>query len=142
MCNNERASIKAFSQSSQTVLTNGAVGLLNNSITGGNCSGITINNNAITLKKSGTYLVTVSANLIATALGNLTLQLYNKGVAVPGAIATTTAANTTDVRNINFSILIHVDPSCNCVNNNDVLTLINSGIGATYTNVIIDIVKI
>ncbi len=145
MCNNNNStsvSIKAFNNTNQTVLTNGSLSLLNTEITGGCCNSITVNNNAITIKKAGTYLINVSANLTATVAGTETLQLYNKGVAVPAAIASRTAADATSLENINFSIIINVNSSCNCVNNNALLTLVNTGVGATYANVVINIIKV
>lgn len=133
-------SVKAFNQTSQTVLQNGSLSFLNSEITGDKCCSI-INNNAITLKQAGTYLITINANALATTADNLTLQLFNKGVAVPGAIGTVTAT-TTGTENIGFSTLITINSSCNCVNNNAILTLINTGVGATYSNVAINIIKV
>lgn len=140
--NNQCAvSVKAFNQTSQTVLSNGSPVLLNQEITGGKCSGITINNSSITLCKPGTYFVSVNANALATAAGDLTLELLNKGVAIPSAIASVTA-DTTATENLSFSTLITVDCSCNCINNNVVLTLLNTGVEATYSNIQITIFKI
>ena len=133
--------LKAYNTSSQTVLANGSLNLLNNEITGGCCGGLSINNNAITVSKGGTYLITVSANALATTNGNITLQLFNKGTAVPAAIASATGT-TTDTKNLNFSLLYNVGNSCNCVNNTALLTLINTGVGATYSNIILNIVRV
>lgn len=142
MCNNNcrKATIKAYNQTSQTVLTNGAVTLLNSNITGGSCR-ISLDNNGIKINKAGTYLVVVNANALASAAGDLVLQLFNKGVAEPGAIARATAT-TTAVENMGFSTIITVDPSCCCVNNNALLTFVNTGVGATYSNIAVNIIEV
>lgn len=140
MCNCCKSTIKAYNQTSQTILTNGAVTLLNTKVTGGNCK-ISLDSNGIRINKAGTYLVVVNANALATAAGDLILQLFNKGVAEPGALARVTAT-TTAVENINFATIITVDPSCRCVDNNALLTFINTGVGATYSNIAVNIIEV
>ena len=85
--------------------------------------------------------ITVSANALATTNENVTLQLFNKDTAVPAAIASATGT-ITDTKNLNFSLLYNVGNSCNCVNNTALLTLINTGVGATYSNIILNIVRV
>jgi hypothetical protein len=68
--------------------------------------------------------------------------LQNNGVAVPGAIATFTTTVADDATNLAFSTIIRVPPSCCAVDNTANLTLVNTGVAATYTNVNINITKL
>ena len=53
----------------------------------------------------------VDADVLATAAGDVTLQLFNNGVAVPGAQATITAA-AADTEHVSFNALVVVPLSC------------------------------
>ncbi len=66
---------------------------------------------SIRLRKAGLYLVSVDADILATAAGPVTLQLFNNGVAVPGAQATITAA-AADTEHVSFTALVDVPLSC------------------------------
>lgn len=98
-------------------------------------------NNAATITRAGTYLVNISANALATTAGDLSLQLVNNGSNVPGAIAVATGT-TTGTLNLNVNYLLTVKKSCNCIDNKAVLTLLNSGVGATYSNVVMTIARV
>ena len=95
-----------------------------------------------TIKKPGTYLINVSANVVADTAGVITLQLSNNGILVPAAIAEITAATTTDVNNINFTYLLTIKKSCECIDNTAVLTLLNTGVPATYNNIVMTVVRV
>lgn len=66
----------------------------------------------------------------------------NNGTAVPGALSSDTSASTTDVRNLSFTKVIRVNPSCCAVNNQANLTFVNTGLGAIYTNANVVITKL
>ena len=74
--------------------------------------------------------------------GAITVQLQNNGTAVPGALSSDTSASTTDVRNLSFTKVIRVNPSCCAVNNQANLTFVNTGLGAIYTNANVVITKL
>lgn len=62
-----------------------------------------------------------------------------------GAGALTTAASTTaltDIKSLSFSTIIQVKPSCCAVDNNVNLTLVNTGVPATFSNVNVVITKL
>jgi hypothetical protein len=95
------------------------------------------------LNKPGYYYVTFNAVAAATTtVGELTVELYNNGVAVPGAEASYTTTTAGENATYAFSTIIRVPPSCCVVNNAAKLTVVNTGVAATYTNVNINITKL
>lgn len=96
---------------------------------------------SFTLTKPGYYYVTFNADVLGTAAGNITAELINGSVAVPGATATTTIA-VGDTASIAFATIVRVLPSCAAIDNTTTLTVLNSGVGATYTNANINITKL
>lgn len=95
----------AKNTTSQTVLTNGIVnlGAVYRKYCKKNCetNTFTFNSTSVSLNQKGVYHLTLNANVSGSAAGNVTLQLFENGVAVPGAIATQTITTaTTEVRNI------------------------------------------
>lgn len=85
---------------------------------------------SIVLYGSGYYDVEVPATLIATAAGDVTLQLYQDGALVPGAEATETAAAAGDYITPKISCLVRNCGEC-C---NSVLNLVVDS-GVTIANV-------
>jgi hypothetical protein len=96
---------------------------------------------SFTLTKPGYYYVTFNADVLGTAAGDVTAELINGSVAVPGATATTTIA-VGETANIAFATIIRVLPSCAAIDNTTILTVLNSGVAATYTNANINITKL
>lgn len=101
--------------------------------------------NSISIQHPGMYTITVTATFSAPAAGNVTLQLYEDGAAIPGALATetiTTAA--TEVRTVSFTYTILVN--CNRVlNSTDIvknISVVNTGVEADFTNVVVNVLKI
>jgi len=72
----------------------------------------------------------------------ITLQLENNGTAVPGVVASEDVTTDTAIVNLGFTTVIKVKPSCPMVCNKAVLSVVNTGIAATYTNATITIVKL
>ena len=103
----------------------------------------TRNGQTFQLNKPGYYYVTFNAVAAATdTVGLLTMELYNNGVAVPGALASVTTTAAGAESNFAFSTIIRVPPSCCVVNNTAKLTVVNTGVDATYSNVNINITKL
>ena len=103
----------------------------------------TRNGQTFQLNKPGYYYVTFNAIAAATTtVGELTVELQNNGVVVPGAVSTYTTTTAGDNASYAFSTIIRVPPSCCAVDNTARLTLVNSGVDATYTNVNINITKL
>jgi hypothetical protein len=96
---------------------------------------------SFTLTKPGYYYVTFNADVLGTAAGDVTAELINGSVAVPGATATTTIA-VGDTASIAFATIVRVLPSCAAIDNTTTLTVLNSGVGVTYTNANINITKL
>lgn len=103
----------------------------------------TRNGQTFQLNKPGYYYVTFNAIAAATTtVGELTVELQNNGVVVPGAVSTYTTTTAGDNASYAFSTIIRVPPSCCAVDNTARLTVVNSGVDATYTNVNINITKL
>jgi hypothetical protein len=96
---------------------------------------------SFTLTKPGYYYVTFNADVLGTAAGDVTAELINGSVAVPGATATTTIA-VGDTANIAFATIVRVLPSCAAIDNTTTLTILNTGVAVTYTNANINITKL
>lgn len=95
------------------------------------------------LNKPGFYFVTLNATgSTTTTTGNITLQMFQNGVAVPGATATETSTAITDINSMSFSTIVQVRPSCCAVDNQTSLTFVNTGVAATYTNASVTITKL
>ena len=133
--------ISSYNNASQEVAVNGLLTFSTDRILTG-CTA-TRNGQTFQLNKPGYYYVTFNADGAATtAVGDIVVVLQNNGVAVPGAIATFTTTVADDATNLAFSTIIRVPPSCCAVDNTANLTLVNTGVAATYTNVNINITKL
>lgn len=96
---------------------------------------------SFTLTKPGYYYITFNADVLGTAAGNVTVELINGSVAVPGATATTTIA-IGETETIAFATIVRVLPSCATIDNTTTLTILNTGVEVTYTNANINITKL
>lgn len=133
--------ISSYNTNTQAVVTDGLLTFTTDRILTG-CT-VTRNGNTFQLNKPGYYFVTFNAVAAATAtLGELTVELYNNGVAVPGAEASTTTTVAGNNANYAFSTIIRVLPSCCAIDNTARLTVVNTGVDGTYTNVNINITKL
>ena len=133
--------ISSYNNTSQEVAINGLLTFTTDRVLTG-CTA-TRNGQTFQLNKPGYYYVTFNADGAATtAVGDIVVVLQNNGVAVPGAIATFTTTVADDATNLAFSTIIRVPPSCCAVDNTANLTLMNTGVAATYTNVNINITKL
>ena len=133
--------ISSYNITSQAVLTDGLLQFSTDRILTG-CT-VTRNGDTFQLNKPGYYYVTFNADVAATeTLGELTIELFNNGVEVVGAEATETATVAGNVSNLAFATIIRVPPSCCAIDNTARLTLVNTGVAATITNVNINITKL
>ena len=133
--------ISSYNTTTQAVTTNELLTFTTDRI----LTGCTATRNGATfqLNKPGFYYVTFNAVAAATeTLGELTVELYNNGVAVPGAEASTTTTVAGNNSNYAFSTIIRVQPSCCAIDNTARLTVVNTGVDATYNNVNINITKL
>ena len=133
--------LSSYNITTQEVAANGLLTFSTDRILTG-CTA-TRNGQTFQLNKPGYYYVTFNADGAATtAVGDITVVLQHNGVAVPGATATYTATIADNATNLAFSTIIKVPPSCCAVDNTANLTLVNTGVAATYTNVNINITKL
>lgn len=89
---------------------------------------------------SNYYLVNVTATFTAPVAGVATITLQQNGAAVPGATASTTITTaTTEVRSLSFSAIVR---TFNCQQIIDTLTLVNSGVAITLSNVAVSVIKL
>jgi hypothetical protein len=133
--------ISSYNNTTQEVAINGLLTFTTDRILTG-CT-VTRNGPTFQLNKPGYYYVTFNADGAATtAAGDIIVVLQNNGIAVPGAIATQTVAAADDAVNLAFATIVRVPPSCCAIDNTANLTLVNTGVAATYTNVNINITKL
>ena len=133
--------ISSYNNTAQEVAINGLLTFTTDRILTG-CTA-TRTGQTFQLNKPGYYYVTFNADGAATtAVGDIVVVLQNNGVAVPGAIATFTTTVADDATNLAFSTIIKVPPSCCAVDNTANLTLVNTGVATTFTNVNINITKL
>ena len=93
--------------------------------------------NAITLCGQGYYLVNVSATVAPTAAGTVSLTAQKDGVAIIGAVASSTvAANGTT----NLAITAIVRNACAC--NGSILSLLLGGVESVVNNLAVTVVKL
>ena len=94
---------------------------------------------ATTIYATGMYKIVVEATFTAPVAGDVTLQLFENGVAIDGAFATETITTaTTETRSISFSTYVVVDQTkvlgINAITPKS-YTLVNTGVDATFTRV-------
>ena len=94
-----------------------------------------------TLTRPGYYFVTFDGVVTSDAAGTVTVELLNGADPVPGAIASTALA-ADGIATLNFSTIVRVLPSCPAIDNTTKLSILNSGIGATFTSANINITKL
>lgn len=88
---------------------------------------------------SNYYLVLVTATFTAPVAGIVTLNLQQNGANVAGGTASTTITTaTTEVRSLSFAVPVRT------FNNQgiDTLTVVNSGVGATFSNIDVTVIKL
>ena len=76
---------------------------------GNNCQ---LDGGSIIVSGRGYYDVDISLSTAPTTEGEITAQLYKDGVAVPGALATATAAAAGDVVNLKITCLVRNCGQC------------------------------
>ena len=133
--------ISSYNNTTQEVVVNGILSFSTDRVLTG-CTA-TRNGQTFQLNKPGYYYITFNADGAATTTpGDIEVVLQNNGIGVPGAVATYTATAADDATNLAFATIIKVPPSCCAVDNTVNLTLVNTGVAATFTNVNINITKL
>lgn len=139
VCTNQKSSLSTVNTAVQTLASNGYLAFTANDLkTGVAISHVPGATNVGLMK--GLYLVTVGADVVPSANGDIALQLVNNGVAIPGAKATFTGT-TTAKSNLSIVKAVRVLPSCAAINNNANLQVQISAAG-TVSNAILNVVKL
>lgn len=135
---------------SQEVLTNGLIELgnvyrkfcrRNNGV-----KAFEFDNSDVILQQTGIYHVTVTAVASGAEAGTLAIQLYENGFAVPGVFANETITTPdTELRTLTLDYYVLVDNACVLGCNSTVakaLSLVNTGVEATFTSVVMNVEKV
>lgn len=136
--------INSYTNTNQAVATNSPLLFNVNSVK----TGCTVTHSegtaSFSLNKPGFYYVSFSGVGFSTGAtgGTVIVQLQNKGVNVPGALASADSTTPEDIEDLSFSTIIQVKPSCCAVDNTATLTLVNTGISTTYSNANLVITKL
>lgn len=142
-CLNEKSALNAASIAEQTVTANGFIEYPINSLLTGTAITHPAGSTSVSLIR-GLYLVSVSADVVPAAAGNVGLQLLatteSTSAVVNGAQSVVTGAADTAV-NISFTTLIRVRPSC-CAVNNSTSIQVQATAAATINNSSISVVKL
>ncbi len=112
------SAIYTVNNTKQTIGSNGQIPF--GSITRRFGRNVQLEGDSIILCGSGYYDVEIQANLAPTVAGDISIQLYQDGIQVPGAVEIVTVANANDYASLGISCLVR-----NCAQNcNSVLTLV------------------
>ncbi len=136
---------------SQTVLTNGIIDL--GTVYRRFCKKNSCGNPAfaasgtqVTIQTAGIYHVTATLVGSGTEAGEVTVQLLNNGVAVPGALSTETITTAdAEVRTFVIDQYVLVDRACTLgvsATTPVTLSLANTGVGATFMAVTLNAEKV
>lgn len=129
--------ISSYNSTTQTVEVGAAYVFDTNRIVTGCTVGHTPGTATFTLTKPGYYYVTFNTTFTTAAAGNVTVELRNGGVLIPGATGTETITTVGDNKSLAFATIVRVLPSCAIIDNTTTLTFVVTGteIEASVANV-------
>ena len=134
--------ISSYNSTTQTVDVGAAYVFDTNRIVTGCTVGHVPGTTSFTLTKPGYYYVTFNTTFPTEAAGDVTIELRNGGVAVPGANATETITTVGNTKSMAFTTIIKVLPSCCAVDNTATLTFVVDGVAPTATVAAVEITKL
>ena len=120
--------ISSYNSTTQNVAVDAAYVFDTNRIVTGCTVGHVPGAAAFTLTKPGYYYVTFNTTFTTATTGDVTVELRNGGVLVPGATGTETITTAGDTRSVTFATIIKVLPSCCAIDNTATLTFVATGI--------------
>lgn len=113
------------------------------------CNGLpnfSTTSDTVTLNGDGIYHITAKFVVSGTAAGVATAQMFVNGQPVTGAIASETITTaTTELRTMVIDEYVLVDKTCILGTSSTLakaISFVNTGIGATYTSVVVNIDKV
>ena len=134
--------ISAYNSTTQTVDVGAAYVFDTNRIVTGCTVGHVPGTTSFTLTKPGYYYVSFNTTFTTEAIGNVTVELRNGGVAVPGATGTETITTVGNIESIAFSTIVKVLPSCCAIDNTATLTFVVDGVAVDATTAAVQITKL
>lgn len=100
----------------------------------------------VILQRTGVYHITATAVVAGSEAGDVTLSLFENGIAVPGAFSTQTITTpTTELRTLVIDYYVMVDSTCVLGCNsvvNKAISLVNTGVEAIYSSVVLNVEKV
>lgn len=135
-----KAAIYVVNDSTQEVVENGAINP--GTIIRRFGPGMSVSGNGIQVEGIGYYNLNTSITLAPAAAGEVTVTVFKNGVAIPGAVATETAAAADDVINLSINALIRETGCCYYNNGPANLTFVITGTDATVTNIASVVIKL
>lgn len=134
--------INSYTTTSQTVAVDGKLNFDTTRILTGCTVKHADGTPTFVLTKPGYYYITFNGIVTDTTAGNVTVQLLNGTEEIPGATSSTTVAATTDENTVMFATIVRVLPSCCAIDNTTRLSVVNTGIEATFSVANINITKL
>ena len=134
--------ISSYNSTTQTVDVGAAYVFDTNRIVTGCTVGHVPGTTSFTLTKPGYYYVTFNTTFTTEATGNVTVELRNGGIAVPGANGTETVTTAGGTKSISFATIVKVLPSCCAIDNTATLTFVVDGIAIEATTAAVQITKL
>ena len=134
-----KSNIYVATTTSSSVLANGVLPL--STIVRRRGCDINLSGNSVAITDTGSnyYLVLVDATFTAPVAGTIALTLQQNGANVTGATASTTVTTaTTEVRSLSFPAVIRTYNGAGI----DSLSVINSGLAATFSNITLTVIKL
>lgn len=102
--------------------------------------------NSVTLQQSGIYHITATLTFSSSVAGLVVFQLTENGTAIPNALASETITTAvTEVKTTTIDYYVLVDKCCvlgTPSTNAKTISIQNTGIGATITNVVFNVEKV
>lgn len=128
--------IQVANQSSQAVALNSIISLGSTQRRFGcNCR---LSGNGIELDGTGYYTIDANVTVAPTALGTVTVALYNNGAQIPGAISSASTGTAGNPVNVNINSTVRQGCCCDSADN---LTLVLLAGPGNVTNVSMRVVK-
>lgn len=133
--------ISSYSLVSQTIAVDGTLNFDTTRVLTGYTVKHADGTPTFTLDKPGYYFITFDGTVTSATAGTVTVELLNGADPVLGASAST-ALDADGIATLNFSTIVRVLPSCPAIDNTTKLSVLNSGIEATFTSTNINITKL
>lgn len=121
--------LEVYSKNQTIPATNGLVPFTSQALKKG-CTAELTGTNTVQLNKCGVYEIIFEGEYLASAAGNIVIQMLKDGVAQPQAIRTVTGATTTESKSVSISTLVQVkdNNSCNCCDAPTTIQFVNTGV--------------